>query len=295
VCELETANQFIQDQLGQLEDLLTDAIEEHKFLGEWIKGNWHKANIIAVNKDNSYHIRFQSDKQVVRNVLATDIRKATGETVKGGFTKGEEVTARRLELFFEMKTKDLSALQGIELIASKTYLNELVLVLVYHEESFFIRLLDANIAGRGQALLDVSYPDLSVKGRGHLLKEYESEYANYTHLFLWCPSHDAKTPAVAKPAAAADAKEEKEEGKAGDILMANAAYIQTYVVLKEVVEERITTRRDVLFRFGRWCYSGNVLLGAKKTSERRYSTGCSRAAESTIGVGILLPVRKVQG
>jgi len=265
VCELETANQFIQEQLGQVEDLLTEAISEHKFLAEWIKGNWQKANIIAVNKDNSYHIRFQRDKQVVRNVLATDIRKANGETTKERFTKLEEVSARRLELFFEMKTKNLTALQGIELIASKTYLNELVLVLIYHEDSFFIRLLDANVAGRGQALLDVSYPDLSAKGRGHLLKEYESEYANYTHLFLWCPSGDTrKATPVAKAAPATAGKEEKQEGKSGDVLMANAAYIQTYVVLKEVVEERITTRRDVLFRFGRWCYSGNVLLGARK-------------------------------
>lgn len=267
VCELETANQFIQEQLGLVEDLLTEAISEHKYLAEWIKGNWQKANIIAVNKDSSYHIRFQSDKQVVRNVLATDIRKANGDMAKGRFTKLEEVSARRLELFFEMKTKNLTALQGIELIASKTYLNELVLVLIYHEGSFFIRLLDANVAGRGQALLDVSYPDLSVKGRGHLLKEYESEYANYTHLFLWCPSGDNRkvTPvAKAASASAVAGKEEKQEGKTGDVLMANAAYIQTYVVLKEVVEERITTRRDVLFRFGRWCYSGNVLLGARK-------------------------------
>merc|ERR1712224_158310 len=93
----------------------------------------------------------------------------------------------------------------------------------------------------------------------------ESEYAHYSHLFIWCPDQDnIVTAAVSKKVHEVDSKKEEKEEKHNDILVQNAAYIQTYIVLKEIVEEKITTRRDVVFRFGRWCYSGNVQLGARK-------------------------------
>lgn len=43
------------------------------------------------------------------------------------------------------------------------------------------------------------------------------------------------------------------------------AYNQTYVVFKNIIANQTLEplRRDVFFRFGRWCYAGNVEIGTE--------------------------------
>ena len=74
--------------------------------------------------------------------------------------------------------------RDIELIASKTYIREVVLIIIYSEGSFFVTLS----AGVGdQPLLDMSFPDVSSRGRGYQIAQYN--HSVYRKLSLWQSSH----------------------------------------------------------------------------------------------------------
>ena len=82
--------------------------------------------------------------------------------------------------FFAPKTDGHVHYRDIELIASKTYIREVVLIIIYSEGSFFVTLS----AGVGdQPLLDMSFPDVSSRGRGYQIAQYN--HSVYRKLSLW--------------------------------------------------------------------------------------------------------------
>ena len=117
-------------------------------------------------------------------------------------------------------------------------------------------LVDCCVRGR--------YPDLSDKGRGHKVKSFADDHPTYTDLFIWAPSDGKKKPskpARAKPSSSGGAVRESKT----DLMAEGGAYNQTYVVFKNIIANQTLEplRRDVFFRFGRWCYAGNVEIGTE--------------------------------
>ena len=78
----------------------------------------------------------------------------------------------RDDVFFELQTsfsgnggpksRGMEHVADVEIMASKTYLKGLILVVIFHDGSYFAQIQDGG--KKAQALLDVKYPDLSSKG-----------------------------------------------------------------------------------------------------------------------------------
>lgn len=149
--------------------------------------------------------------------------------------------------YFELQA-EVPAMEGINLIASKTYSRGLVFIIIYFESTFYVVVQD----GEGdQPLLDVKFPDVSHHGQGIHLAAYRDNTAPWRKLTLW---HSLATEAI-KPEPAAPAR---------TVNLTTTAYLQMYTVMKprpERGESAVSSAyRDVLFRFGSWCYSGTVQL-----------------------------------
>ena len=152
--------------------------------------------------------------------------------------------------YFELIAEIKSEIDDIQCICSKTYSHGLCICMVYFEGVFYSILQDAHDE---QPLLDVEFPDVSKEGGGITLSIYDS-YDNsnevtWCKLSLWqCLSYrDAVIPRDLRP-----------------INATSAMYQQTYCILKPVSSslgsEDKQAIREVLFRFGSWCYSGEVEL-----------------------------------
>ena len=187
----------------------------------------------------------------------------------------EKWIMERDDVFFELQTnwegnggedsRDMKHVADIEIMASKTYLKGLILVVIFSEGSYFAQIQDGG--GRTQALLDVKYPDLSSKGRGHKIKSFSDSHATYTDLYIWAPADDAAAKKPKKKAAVA--KKAPAESKV-DLMGEGGAYNQTYVVFKNIIANQTLEplRRDVFFRFGLWpkslfCILFSVLCPAR--------------------------------
>ena len=112
----------------------------------------------------------------------------------------------RNDVFFELQTswdgnggeesKGMKGVADVEIMASKTYLKGLILVVIFSEGSYFAQIQDGS--SRAQALLDVKYPDLSSKGRGHKIKSFADEHPTYGDLYIWAPADGYKSKKKSK-------------------------------------------------------------------------------------------------
>uniref|UniRef100_A0A6U1P8Q3 Uncharacterized protein n=1 Tax=Fibrocapsa japonica TaxID=94617 RepID=A0A6U1P8Q3_9STRA len=148
-----------------------------------------------------------------------------------------------------------ASLQDVSLIASKTYSRGLVLIGIYHENSFYFVLQ----AGEGdQPLLDVRFPDVSRHGQGLTVGNYPQPEFNYRKLTLW------HAVTLGMPALVPQIRDKQLTNLSSD------NYLQTYVVMRPSALGLTSsagstsvpgnTSHAALFRFGSWCYSGHVQL-----------------------------------
>ncbi|CAM9617686.1 unnamed protein product [Choristocarpus tenellus] len=89
--------------------------------------------------------------------------------------------------YFELQADLPPCMQGVVMVASKTYARGLVFIMVYHHGSFYIVMQD----GEGeQALLDIRFPDVSQHGQGLHLMTYKEACHPWKKMTLWhsiCP------------------------------------------------------------------------------------------------------------
>ena len=104
-----------------------------------------------------------------------------------------------------------------------------------------------------QPLLDVRFPDLTDHLQGLQLHSYDSEHndSTYSKWLLWqaLPTSGSKS-SVPKTL----------QVQCKDI--SGAGYTQTFLIRKTHAGSG-NNLREVLFRFGNWCYNGHVDLGRR--------------------------------
>ncbi|ETW07440.1 hypothetical protein H310_01954 [Aphanomyces invadans] len=153
--------------------------------------------------------------------------------------------------FFELETGGFDCFDGIDLVASKTFVRGLVLLVIYYRRSFYVVLQE----GDGeQPLLDVRFPDLSQHLQGVHLRHYQENFMNMKKLVLW----------QAMPADLASKSPPKSfQMQVKDV--SGSGYNQTFLIQRtQPLEGHPESKlREVLFRFGSWCYNGHVDLGPK--------------------------------
>ena len=148
--------------------------------------------------------------------------------------------------YFELQTEGMECFKNIDIVASKTFIRELVLLIIYYQKSYYVVLQD----GSGdQPLLDVRFPDLSDHLQGMQLQSYPNDDV-YKKLLLWQAVQRSAAKSIPKPV------------KVKTKNVSGTGYTQTFLIRKIKVDAQ-NTLREVLFRFGNWCYNGHVDLGPK--------------------------------
>jgi len=155
------------------------------------------------------------------------------------------------ETYFELVGDLDSSFDEVQCICSKLYTRGLVLVTIYFEGVFYVKIENGD---GNQPLLDVTFPDVSREGHGATLATYDDDefvgIGNWRKLSLWeNPGHPALLPRASSPT----------------IDMSSSSYTQTYCILKSGISghNEQSEMKDVLFRFGSWVYSGQVKLISK--------------------------------
>lgn len=154
--------------------------------------------------------------------------------------------------FFELQSGGYECFDDIDIIASKTFVRGLVLLIIYYQRSFFIVLNE----GEGeQPLLDVRFPDLSAHLQGVHLQNYrEDDCTNMKKLMLWQAVKTSKQLSPVRPV----------KLQCKDV--SGVGYNQTFLIRRTQPLDGSTqpqSLREVLFRFGNWCYNGHVDLGPR--------------------------------
>lgn len=160
--------------------------------------------------------------------------------------------------YFELMCETPDELnQSVELIANKTYNHGLIIISIFHQNAIYFVLQD----GEGdQPLLDVSFPNVSRHGQGLLVANYFEMLDKWKKLTLW---HNLETKRPSKsPTLQADAKASAPVAvKKKTVSVASKEYMQTYCIRKASPDDLESgSLREVLFRFGSWCYAGEVQL-----------------------------------
>ena len=200
----------------------------------------------------------------------------------GGFIKDDKDE----QSYFELQTAGSAYLNGIELICSKSYVGEIMLNVVYLEGTYYCVMEE--VGGAEQPLIDSRFPDIGKRGAGFLLKSYEN-HPIFRKLSIWHVIPKALSDAkreISKSGVASIEEKEEAEAKIVEDLSWSAwcddfsdgddyepldesvlpgrknesfmgGYSQIYCVLKPEGE---TTTRRALFRYGEWCYAGNIEL-----------------------------------
>lgn len=161
----------------------------------------------------------------------------------------EEVSAGSIN-FFELQIGGYECFDGIDLIATKTFVRGLVLIVIYSSRSYYIVLQE----GEGeQPLLDIRFPDLSAHLQGVHLQTYrEDDCTNMKKLTLWQAGKNQGNRSVPKSV----------QFVCKDV--SGQGYNQTFLIRKPSSQSGGQSNlREVLFRFGSWCYNGHIDLGPK--------------------------------
>ncbi|KAG3114786.1 hypothetical protein PI124_g6446 [Phytophthora idaei] len=154
--------------------------------------------------------------------------------------------------FFELQSGGYECFDGVDIVASKTFVRGLVLLVIYYRRSFYVVL---QAADGEQPLLDVRFPDLSAHLQGIHLQTYrDDDCSNMKKLTLWQAANVGKHQSPPKPL------------KVQCTDVSGTGYNQTFLIRRTPRAEGSTNTpslREVLFRFGNWCYNGHVDLGPK--------------------------------
>ncbi len=136
----------------------------------------------------------------------------------------------------------------VDIMIKKVYIQGLIIVVIWKSGVFYFTI---NNGEGDQALIDVRYPDLSKHGQGLFLANYYL-YDNipFSRLSVW----HIIDPLLIK---------QKEVPPAKTYSITSCDYEQTYAILKgnDTTDSPIETiTRDAIFRWGNWCYAGQVTL-----------------------------------
>ncbi len=121
-----------------------------------------------------------------------------------------------------------------------------------------------------QPLLDTRFPDITTRLKHIKLNEYGSEN-QFKHLNICLTKSSSKNDSqealdLKASDSAAEAIQRAEsnrtKGKAG--VVGAGAYNQIYVILQPPNPDIVTNTREIMFRFGNWCYHGSADLGFSK-------------------------------
>jgi hypothetical protein len=178
------------------------------------------------------------------------VKQLTSTTV----TNRLEERKSELDLFdnghyFELVGNIPSNLDDVQCICAKTYDNNgLCFIMIYFEGVFYCVLSDTS---EDEPLLDVEFPDVSQEGDGITLgiydfNESDDESIQWQKLSLW------------QSVSAEQSILNNSEFPSENISLLANMYVQTYCILKPNKPDQAD--RDVMFRFGSWCYTGNVEL-----------------------------------
>ncbi|KAL7531686.1 hypothetical protein ACHAXR_007164 [Thalassiosira sp. AJA248-18] len=151
------------------------------------------------------------------------------------------------QVFFELVGDASSLFPDIMFIARRVYVNDLIFCQLYFEGIIYLTLEDGN---GDQPLLDINFPELSGSSatRGVTLAIYDDEKSHpWMKLSVWQAQAGRDRDQYTQPV---DAVEPTKD-------LSSDCYIQSYCVLKS---EGGSDIRDVMFRFGSWCYDGKVEL-----------------------------------
>lgn len=156
--------------------------------------------------------------------------------------------------FFELQSGGYECFDDVDFVASKTFVRGLVLLVIYYQRSFYVVLQE----GDGeQPLLDVRFPDLSAHLQGiHLQTYQDDDCTNMKKLTLWQAVKAGKNASPPKPL----------KVQCKDV--SGTGYNQTFLIRRTPrvdgnAGNSSQSLREVLFRFGNWCYNGHVDLGPK--------------------------------
>jgi len=185
----------------------------------------------------------ETNEFISREITSLPILECIQEVDEDFFSEGH---------YFELVSESLpSQMNDIECVCSKTYCNGACFVTFYFEGGFYVILLDTE--NEDQALLDVSMPDITLGGEGITLKLYDRQEAccnnETTDAIYWKRLSLWSTLGVPI---------EKELNEASTLSLSSSCYGQSYIILKPNKPD--PSKRDVLFMFGSWAYSGGLDL-----------------------------------
>lgn len=161
--------------------------------------------------------------------------------------------------YFELITQPPETLRNIELMASKTYTRGLIIISIFFESTLYFVVQ----GGEGdQHLLDVRFPDVSRRGQGLHVASYKDEGPSWRRLTLWHGIEGATS------GTSSGSRSSLRPQKTVDISSTN--YIQSYCIMKSDASGRSAGElgstvsagsiHEAMFRFGSWCYAGQVQL-----------------------------------
>ena len=159
------------------------------------------------------------------------------------------------QTYFELIGDAASRFDNILFIASRSYAHELCFITIYFEGSIYVTVQEAS---GDQPLLDVNFPDISRTGDGVTLALYDDDGKGnngpWMKLSVWqVQTADQNDKPDSHSEEVYVSEVEAAEPLSKDL--SSDCYVQAYIILKGE-----TDVREVMFRFGNWCYDGNVKL-----------------------------------
>ena len=154
-------------------------------------------------------------------------------------------------VYFELIGDVSHAFRDVSCICSKMYSSYgVVFITIYFEGVFYTTIHDGDDE---QPLLDVKFPDVSEDGEGLTLALYDENEMKTS--VIW---HKLSLWQLLPKEIGAPLVPVVQEPRTRDL--SATVYTQTYCVLKRRQTNKPPEFREVLFRFGSWCYSGTVEL-----------------------------------
>ena len=159
------------------------------------------------------------------------------------------------QTYFELIGDAASRFDNILFIASRSYAHELCFITIYFEGSIYVTVQEAS---GDQPLLDLNFPDISGTGDGVTLALYDDDGKGNNGPWMKLSVWQVQTAGQDDKPVSRSEEVDVSEVEAAEPLskdLSSDCYVQAYIILKGE-----TDVREVMFRFGNWCYDGNVKL-----------------------------------
>eukprot|EP00940_MAST-03C_sp_MAST-3C-sp2_P001430 g1430.t1 len=233
----------------------------------------NKLNYVGTIGDLMSFSRWEETLQTLESSAAFLLEKMTDdETAEAIEYAGNEKWRTGGTAFFELQTDaDMPGLHDVEMLATKTYMKELILILLYFEGSWYAHLKSAKESS--QPLLDTDFPDLTARGRGLCLGTYD-DHKYFLQLYLW-DGHveESSEDERERRRVARKISDEDDDAITGEKVKKMSLkdyndyedYTQTYVIMRAIgAAEGQSSTRETIFRYGNWCYAGRIEMGTTR-------------------------------